>query len=281
MPFPGRRRLSIILLAVASLLALDVGTGTVPRASAAPGCPAGTAMNVVAHQDDDLLFMSPMLISAIRGGLCVRTVYVTAGDANDSAAYWKSREAGVKAAYAQLAGVANTWSTADAGIAGHPIPVATLSGSANVSLAFMRLPDGVGGGTGGSTYGFESLQKLYSGVIGTITAVDKSSSYTLSTLQGTLLALMYSYQPNQIATLDFASGYGAFDHSDHLTVGSLVLAAQRNYSLPHTITGFQGYGISRRPSNVAGTDLTTKTKAFLTYAQFDPRSCQKIGRAHV
>ena len=99
-------------------------------------------MSIVAHQDDDLLFQSPALISAIRGGLCVRTVYVTAGDANDSAAYWTSRENGVKAAYAQLAGVANIWTMSDAGIAGHPIPVATLDAATNISLAFMRLPDG-------------------------------------------------------------------------------------------------------------------------------------------
>ena len=127
MPFPRLRRLSRNLLAGRGGRHSRGEYGDRPQsASAAPGCPAGTAMNIVAHQDDDLLFQSPALISAIRDGLCVRTVYVTAGDANDSADYWTSRENGVKAAYAQLAGVANTWTTTDAGIAGHPIPVATL-----------------------------------------------------------------------------------------------------------------------------------------------------------
>ena len=231
-------------------------------------------MYIVAHQDDDLLFQSPALIAAIRGGLCVRTVYVTAGDANQAAAYWASRESGVKAAYAQLAGVANTWTTADAGIAGHAIPVATLAGAANISLAFMRLPDGFPTGGGASNNEYQSLQKLFGGTIGTITAVDKSSSsYTLSTLQGTLLALMDSYRPDQIATLDFAGSYGDGDHSDHHSVAYLVLAAQQQYTLPHTITGYQGYGIIQRPSNVFDPDLTTKTNAFLTYAQYDSRTC--------
>ncbi|MDR7083939.1 LmbE family N-acetylglucosaminyl deacetylase, partial [Arthrobacter ginsengisoli] len=230
-------------------------------------------MSIVAHQDDDLLFQSPALPLAIRAGMCVRTVYVTAGDANDSAAYWNSRESGVKAAYAQLAGVANVWTTSDAGIAGHPIPVATLEGATNISLAFMRLPDGFPDGSGGSNGGYQSLQKLYGGVINTMTTVDDSSSYTLSTLQDTLLALMNSYQPEQIATLDFAGSYGDGDHSDHHTVAYLVFAVQQQYNQRHTITGYQGYGIAQRPSNVVDPDLTAKTNAFLAYAQYDSKTC--------
>jgi LmbE family N-acetylglucosaminyl deacetylase len=230
-------------------------------------------MSIVAHQDDDLLFQNPWLLSAIRDGLCVRTVYVTAGDANQATAYWTSRENGVKAAYAQLAGAENKWTTADAGIAGHAIPVATLVGAPNISLAFMRLPDGFSNGRGGSNNDYQSLQKLFGGMIDTVSTVDGSSSYTLSTLQGTLTALMNRYQPDQIVTLDFAGSYGDGDHSDHHSVAYLVLAAQYQYSLPHTITGYQGYLISQRPSNVVDPELSAKANAFLAYAKYDPRTC--------
>ncbi|MDQ0633513.1 LmbE family N-acetylglucosaminyl deacetylase [Arthrobacter pascens] len=273
MPFPQLRRFSRVLLALAAITGFAGSLAASPSASADTACAAGSALNIVAHEDDDLLFQSPRLISAIRGGLCVRTVYVTAGDANDSAAYWASRENGVKAAYAQLANVANSWTTADAGIPGHPIPVTTLSGAANISLAFMRLPDGFRDGSGGSNNGNESLQKLYSGVINTITAVDNSSSYTHSTLQATILAFMNNYRATQIVTLDYAGSYGDGDHSDHHTVAYLVMAAHQQYSLPHTITGYQGYGITQRPSNVLDPDLTAKTNAFLAYAQYDYRTC--------
>ena len=96
---------AVLPVGLASLVALNTGSAD----AAAPSC----SVQVVAHQDDDLLFQSPRLISVIRGGLCVRTVYVTAGDANDTAAYWASRESGMKTAYAQLAEVANSWTTAD------------------------------------------------------------------------------------------------------------------------------------------------------------------------
>jgi len=273
MPFPRLRRWSLAILASAVVTALTGTMATAPQASADAGCAAGTALNIVAHQDDDLLFQSPGLLSAIRDGLCVRTVYLTAGDANDAEAYWSAREDGVKAAYAQLAGVADSWTTADAGIAGHPIPVATLDGATKLSLAFMRLPDGFRDGRGGSDYGYQSLQKLYSGAISTITAVNDSSSYTLPELRATLLSLMNSYQPDRISTLDFAGHYGDGDHSDHHTVAYLVLAAQQLYTSPHTITGYEGYPISQRPSNVVDPDLTAKTDAFLAYAQHDWKTC--------
>ena len=273
MPFSRPRSGSLVLLALALVAALTGSMATAPDASADAGCTAGTAMSIVAHQDDDLLFQAPWLLSAIRDGLCVRTVYVTAGDANDSEAYWSAREDGVKAAYAHLAGVADAWTTSDAGIAGHAIPVATLDGAPQLSLAFMRLPDGHRSGKGGSDYGYESLQKLYTGAISTITAVNDSTSYTLPELRGTLLALMNNYRPDQISTLDFAGTYGDGDHSDHHTVAYLVLTAQQLYTLPHTVTGYQGYPISQRPSNVVDPDLTAKTDAFLAYAQHDSKTC--------
>ena len=147
------------------------------------------------------------------------------------------------------------------------------TGRPKLSLAFMRLPDGFRDGRGGSDYGYQSLQKLYSGAISTITAVNDSSSYTLPELRGTLLALMNSYQPDRISTLDFAGHYGDGDHSDHHTVAYLVLAAQQLYTSPHTITGYEGYPISQRPSNVVDPDLTAKTDAFLAYAQHDWKTC--------
>ena len=84
-----------------------------------------------------------------------------------------------EAAYAEMAGVANTWTQSDAGVAGHPMPVMTLSADPNLSLVFMRLPDGNVDGSGFAAQNFESLQKLYTGAVSQMTTVDGSSSYTL------------------------------------------------------------------------------------------------------
>lgn len=230
---------------------------------------AGTTLNVVAHGDDDLLFLSPDLQHAIQAGRNVRTVFLTAGDSSGDAEYWKSRETGIKAAYAQMSSVSNSWTQTDAGIAEHPIPVFTLSEYPYISLAFMRLPDGNFDGTGFSSTNHESLGKLWKGKISTIHAIDGSSSYTKETLISTLASLMASFQPDQINTLDYAGTYGDGDHSDHHTVAYLVQTTVQQYTTPHRVTGYEGYNTSFLPANVNGTDLIAKQKAFYTYAEDD------------
>jgi LmbE family N-acetylglucosaminyl deacetylase len=69
------------------------------RAQADPFC-THTKMVIVAHQDDDLIFQNPALLEAIAAGDCVRTVFVTVGNAGLGEAYWREREEGSRAAYA-------------------------------------------------------------------------------------------------------------------------------------------------------------------------------------
>ena len=47
---------------------------------ATPASPQGPTLAIVAHEDDDLLFITPGVLRAIRSGSAVRTVYLTAGD---------------------------------------------------------------------------------------------------------------------------------------------------------------------------------------------------------
>jgi hypothetical protein len=64
-----------------ALVLLSSLLGLVSAAVAQPLCNNGASMNIVAHEDDDILFLSPDLVHDIRHGRCVRTVFVTAGDA--------------------------------------------------------------------------------------------------------------------------------------------------------------------------------------------------------
>jgi len=244
-----------------------------PRAAleAAPTFAGGAAvLNFVAHPDDDLLFLSPDLLHAIQAGGNVRTVYLTAGDSGVYASpYWQDRENGVRAAYAEMAGVANSWTQSDAGVAGHRIPVFTLTDQRNVSLAFMRLPDGGDYGSGFACNGYQSLQGVWTGSIATIEAIDRSSSYTLSTLSSTLAYFITSFQPERINTLDYRRTYGDGDHSDHHTVGYLIRSTIAHCKSPVAFIGYEGYPVIPLPANVSDADLKAKQSAFFTYAQHD------------
>ena len=263
-------RLAFGLAAVLIGLALPAAATPAP----APMCRAGTAMVVVAHPDDDLLFLSPDLLHDIHRGQCVRTVYLTAGNANRGASYWQRREAGEKAAYARMAAVPNAWTRADAGLPGHPIPVYTLAARPGISLAFLRLPDGIPDGSGGSRNGFESLQKLWSGTIPAMHPVDGSSAYSRQELVDALALLMATFRADRIDVLDYAGAFGDGDHSDHHASAYFARAAHRQYAVAHVLVGYLGYKISALPVNVTGGDYAAKRDAYLAYAADDPASCQ-------
>jgi LmbE family N-acetylglucosaminyl deacetylase len=233
----------------------------------------GPILTIVAHEDDDLIFISPDLLHAIQAGATVRTVYVTAGDDGMPASYWMTREEGPRAAYALMAGTANSWKQSDAGVPGHPIPLFTLSGKPHVSLAYLRLPDGNLDGSGFPSTGNQSLQQLWQGAIAKIDAIDGSSSYTQASLIATFARLMTGVQPAQIYTQDFVGTYGDGDHSDHHTTAYLTQAAARQYTAAHTVTGYEGYGTSGLRVNVSGTDLTVKQNAFYAYGKDDSQVC--------
>ena len=72
---------------------------------------ANSRMNVVAHEDDDILFMNPPTSLDVAAGRCLTTVYLTAGDDGLGASYWHGREDGAMAAYATMARVNNAWTT--------------------------------------------------------------------------------------------------------------------------------------------------------------------------
>ncbi|KAE8154883.1 GlcNAc-PI de-N-acetylase-domain-containing protein [Aspergillus avenaceus] len=241
--------------------------------------PISTAqtLNIVAHEDDDLLFMSPDVLHEVQSGRAVRTVFLTAGDAGDiSTGYWEQRQAGSQAAYAQMAAVDDAWIQTDAGIAGKNIPLFTLRDKPEISLAFLQLPDGNLNGDGFSTTGQVSLQKLWKREINRIQAVNGSSSYTYEELLNTLVDFMHDFQPDRVNTLDYVNQYGDGDHSDHHTAAYFVQIASGRCAVTHSLTGYTGYPIQKMDEDVFGDDLKAKQNVFFTYAAHDSKVCHDL-----
>lgn len=120
-------------------------------------------MQIVAHEDDDFLFMNPDLRNTISAGHAIVTVYLTAGQASGAkfghphhsdyvemcaAEFATARQNGIKAAYAQMANVAApTWTrhliVPDEGQPWpHTVEEYTLDQEPRIQLLFMNLPDG-------------------------------------------------------------------------------------------------------------------------------------------
>lgn len=243
-----------------------------PHASAAT-C-VGGSLQIVAHEDDDLLFMSPDILSDAMDGRCVRTVYVTAGDAGLPAEYWQARETGSEAAWAAMTEVANNWESSHVTAGGKTVLVRTLVGKPMISLVFLRLPNGDQRGQSFDHAG-ATLYGLAKGTLGQLTARDGSASYTRAELSATLLDLMRLTRPTLVRTQNYrgvyVNGGRWFDHYDHIAAASLALEASNAYraEAPHRLLAYEGYPISAKKANVTGTPLARKSAAFDAYAVHD------------
>ena len=245
-------------------------------------CPVPTIMNIVAHQDDDLLFMNPDIIHDIKAGYCVRTVYVTAGDSGSGQFYWLGRERGSEAAYSEMAGFKAIWVERIVELSNHEfVTVANPQGNSRLSLIFMHLPDGNLKGEGFKASRYESLYQLNKDRLNTLHAVDGQSTYTSSQLTNALSTLLNTYQPAGIRTqANYASAIYP-DHSDHITVGTYVKRAYKQFETQQysnqviiPIKFYVGYPTHQMAANVSGQDLAAKQAAFLSYAKFDDGVCQ-------
>ncbi len=227
-----------------------------------------TTMSIVAHEDDDLLFINPAIQQDITAGRCVVTVFVTAGDDGQGDTYWQDREQGPMAAYASMSGVADRWTQSDLRIDGRYVTRRQLPGT-RITLIYLRLPDGFSG----PLHRRESLHALWVGKVSAVHTLDSGTPYTRKALTQTLTELMYRYGPSDIRTLDYVHHFGDGDHTDHHIVGYLTLAAQTAYHVPHRLTGYMGYPVAKLPANLSGPVRAQKLATFLAYAPFDHRVC--------
>src|SRR5215469_9661958 len=271
------RALPASIVAAAVLVAALLLASLPAKAQANLLC-SHTSMNVVAHQDDDLIFQSPDLLEAIAAGNCVRTVFVTAGDAGLGEAYWREREEGSRAAYAVMAGVPNSWTKSELTVAGHTLHIATLTGKPTVSQVYLRLPNGGPTGAGYAATGFKSLPKLWRShnpepasltPISELSALDGSATYTYEGLLATLEALIAEFEPEVISTQNFTVEFGSGDHADHIAAAKLTRIAANSWTTEHVLRAYQDYETKNLPINVFEPQLAKKLSAYYAYAAHD------------
>lgn len=280
---PTGRRAAARWLSRATLTVLGAAlafaglTPTAPPAAAAVTCGPGTAgtMTIVAHTDDDLLFVSPDILRDLDARRCMRVVFTTAGEAGMPQSYWSLLESGIRETYASMAGVPNSWSAMDDGIAGRTIPAYQLAG-APVEIFFLRIPDGFPDGSGSSMYGGQSILKLWNGT--TTSSVDGVNTYTKAQFQAVINELVTDFGPTTIRATDWTTYFdNPYDHSDHWATAQFANQAHLAYSSAHTLVGYETYLIDELSQNVTGTELTRKVDAFVLFAESDSNVCNTPG----
>ncbi len=147
----SRLTLSLLVVCLLSPSALNGQIGT---------------MQIVAHQDDDILFMNPDLRNSVQAGVPSTTVYVTAGEASGGSCdehlncvqtreqFSASRQEGARAGYATMMNVSypgftdisafpkpidNVWTRSLCIIEGEYVEVDQLNAAPQVQLVFLNI----------------------------------------------------------------------------------------------------------------------------------------------
>jgi LmbE family N-acetylglucosaminyl deacetylase len=213
---------------------------------------------VVAHQDDDLLFMNPDIWNYIKAGHALETVYTTAGDRDRPDKYWLGREAGMRATYAYMANATNDWTAERINLADHQLVRFVLKQNPKIRLVFLRLPDGLDIRRWEVT--LRTIWK-YNQVL--IYSKDHQNLYRQGELVQVLKALMDEFQPDAVAYL-----YPG-DHVDHYYTAKFAERAEHAYRKEHIVIRYRDYNIDKSPSNLNAFDSHLKWKIVQIYAKHD------------
>jgi len=170
----AQRALPSVAVPVLAMIGCSLPADAVPGAGAAStaiSTDTASQMNIVAHEDDDFLFMNPDIQNQIAPGFDIVTVYVTAGEADGDGRcasvdgsrdeHARDRQRAVRAAYARMANPALTAAQADAAAWTrelivpdpevtwpHTVERYTLGASPNIRLIFMNLREAGDSATG-------------------------------------------------------------------------------------------------------------------------------------
>jgi hypothetical protein len=210
----------------------------------------------------------------------VRTVYLTAGDRGEGQPYLGQREHGVMAAYADMARVADVWTTDGLRVDGRTLVRHTLLDNPRVQLIMLRVPDPwLGPGWGSLT----PLSRLES-VPGTHVESygPYRETYTRSQLVALLASLIQAEHPEEIRIMDptIKVAYQALcwrckghDHPDHIASARLMEDAMASAPGLYTHVAYLDYPSQERPANLSDAQARHKTAIFLRYMRDDHHYC--------
>ncbi|WP_244825930.1 VCBS repeat-containing protein [Caballeronia sp. TF1N1] len=228
-------------------------------------CHAGTLITVVAHLDDDLLFVNPGISDKLDAGWCVTTVHLIGGANGAKFDYVVLRETGTKLAYARMAGVPDKWQESTVMIAGKPVHQLVLTQQPRVKLLELRLPGGgVRGGKvplgllwdRGQTLNTYPLQADGTG----------STTYDRAALSATLRPILS--QATEIYTLN-PDTVAFMEHPDHILAARITRVVAQSLKRDVPIGYHVTYPTGGLPKNLDAAQTLRKRDVVGSYFAID------------
>jgi LmbE family N-acetylglucosaminyl deacetylase len=241
-------------------------------------------VQIIAHPDDDLLFMSPDLPHDIRAGGGATTVVLTAAegragikpDTHNTLAYAAERRQGLHAAYAAMAGMRDSWRIQAVRSGRVKVELHSLTGRPAIQLAFLSLPDGR---DPRANLGRRALAQIHADrdskmCARTVTPTGSpyASCYTRKDVVGALVTLLRRSKATAVRAQDPAPDrrYTA-DHTDHAAASAFAAEAVRASGRRMVEVDYRDYNLSDMPVNLDRADSSTKQQIFGRYRAHDYR----------
>lgn len=229
------------------------------------GCTAGTLVTVVAHLDDDLLFVNPGISDRLHEGWCIVTVHLIGGADNSKFDYVLTRERAIRRTYARMAGVRNAWTESTVSIAGQPVHRMVLDAMPHVALYELRLPGAqVRGGRAPLALLWDEGASISSYPIGTDSrGVARYDRAALTSTLGAILAhatRIYTLNPDTVPFLE---------HPDHIYAARATREAARTAGVHVPISYHLTYVSAGLPANLSTRATQLKRDQVATYFAMD------------
>ncbi|KUL45746.1 hypothetical protein ADL22_11980, partial [Streptomyces sp. NRRL F-4489] len=278
-----------------------------PRTAGAPA----PHLQICAHTDDDLYFMTPDLLHTVRAGLPVVTVYLTTGEADginlamddparkdaapDYPGYTAARQHGIRAAYAAMATGSRRapWTRETLTVRGGVSAEINTLDNGRITLVFLNLrtcaelPD-------------DRIHHLWHEEIAELATLRPTGSpipadhdgrpLTRDGVIGTLTDLLRTYRPAVVRVMNPDPARTAYDaatdtvtpcdNSDHTATALFSLAALAAYEResPYhrpVVESYAGYCNKLQPDNLSATAAAEKFHYLAVYGGEDGHDCLK------
>lgn len=248
--------------------AVAAATGCGEQPGEGPALAAAETLVIVAHLDDDLIFMQPEIHAAVASG-SVTTVYVSSGDpikGDDNAEH--TFEAAMTA-YASVAG-SSDWDCGYLFVAGSPVHHCRLR-DRPVSMIGLDTTDGAPDG-----HYVESPLHLVEGLVPFISILGPiRGRATVDSISASLAEIIAATAPSQIHTLDLAATHGP-DHSGHLFAATFALWGAARARYDGSVRWHRGYNVDNDAINLSDADYAL-VKPMLGYFEACYFGCGPCG----
>ncbi|CAB4049688.1 hypothetical protein LMG9964_03348 [Paraburkholderia phenoliruptrix] len=231
----------------------------------AANCSAGTLVTVVAHLDDDLLFVDPAITERLDAGWCITTVHLIGGANGANFSYVLTRERASRLAYARMAGVPDVWNESNVQIAGKLVHEMVLKARPQVRLLELRLP---GGGVRGGREPLGLLWEQHATLSTYPMNADGSArvKYDRDALSATLREILA--KASQIYTLN-PDTVPFIEHPDHIYAARITRHVAQTLGKSVPIVYHVTYPTGGWPGNLPAAEVQRKRDIVASYFSID------------